>query len=42
MMQRSRNVSKRKSPQKLEEQSKDSARLEKAIRLNLGRLVYGG
>lgn len=40
-MQRSRSVSERESPQKLEEQFKESARLEKAIRESLQGLGYG-
>jgi len=42
MMQRSSRISEQESPQKLEEQFKESVQLKKAIRLNLGRLVYGG
>ncbi|XHX75716.1 MAG: hypothetical protein RBJ76_00410 (plasmid) [Stenomitos frigidus ULC029] len=49
MMQRSRNVSKRKlqsdsqreSPQKLEEQFQEAAQFEKVIRESLQRLEYG-
>lgn len=40
MMQRSWNVSERESPTKLEEQFKEPARLEKAIRENLKSLNF--
>ena len=41
MMQRSQSVSERELPQKLEEQFKESVRLEKAIRESLQGLGYG-
>jgi len=40
MMQRSSRVSERELPQKREDQFEESARLVKAIRENLQRLIY--
>ena len=42
MMQRSSRISEQESPQKLEEQFKESAQLESSIRASLQGLNYGG